>query len=122
MSQPVQNGAVLRARFQPGFLELPQVAVGFVVEGETPVGAEDRDGGRNPVERPVVGGNLTVESRLRPFQCGHVDCDACARIGQRDRHDLMRLLIALNDEAQPVVEGFAGFERALDRPPLPQFE
>src|SRR5262249_16873255 len=61
VAQSVEHGAVRWLGREPCVVELPELLVGGVEVGQRLLGAENRDGGRDAVERAVVGGGQAVE-------------------------------------------------------------
>jgi len=73
LAQAVEHGAVGRLRLQPLGVELPELAVGIVVENELLLAIEDGDRRLDAVEGAVVGRDLPFEFILHAFNRGDVD-------------------------------------------------
>ncbi len=114
-AQAVEHGAVGGAGFEPARVELPQLLERLVEEREPLFLAEDRHGRRHPVERAVVGGDLTVELALCAFDGGDVDGDAGGCILQRQHDDVVGLAFAADDQMHSLTIALAAADRGLDR-------
>ena len=84
-AQPVEHGRVCRALVEKAGVEVPQRAIGGVVEGEPPIGAEDGDTGRQLVERAPMGVDHALDLGTHGLGFGGIDADpraaAPGRIG-----------------------------------------
>ncbi len=81
-------------------VELPQLAIGLVEEHELLLRVEDRDRGRDAVERAVVGGDLAVELALRLLDRRHVDGGGGGGVLERHDRHVVRLALAADDQRQ----------------------
>ena len=85
-AQLIEHRRIGRALVEECGVELPQRAVGGVVEDQPLVGAEDRDAGRELVERaPVRVDHAGLSSARMVSGFGRVDADAGAAAAGRER-------------------------------------
>ena len=77
-AQPIEDLAVRRGGFEKRLVEVPELAVGGVVEGEPLLSVEDRDRGRQLVERAGVRLHLALEVVADAIELRNVDGDAGA--------------------------------------------
>ena len=89
--EPVEDGAQIRFRGQPGGFQLPQRRIGPVEERQISMHVEDGDGSRQGLQHFILGGGLLRMAALNRFLVGLIDGKAKRNIeavqrGFRDLH------------------------------------
>ena len=102
--QPVENCQIRRPLVEESGIELKQRAVGGVIEHQPLVGAEDRDRGRQLVERAPVRGDDACELGPDRLGLGRVDADAGGAARARDLDDIEHAPLSRDDRRQPLSE------------------
>ena len=76
LPQTIEDFSCARMRIEPRLGKPPQFDIGAVVEGELPVGAENRNRGREPVQCFGMGVQMTLQFRLGFRRRRDIDCAA----------------------------------------------
>ena len=124
-AQPVEHARIIRIGVEEGLVEAPQPPVGFVVEGEPPLGVEHGNAGGELVERAAVRFRHPRQRRVQPGHFAGVDGDAAAAPVKLERMHVKGLALAADHDRQPggigdvVVERPAQFAALVG---LQQFE
>ena len=82
-AQLVEHGRIGRRLVEEAGVEVPQRAIGGVVEGEPLIGAEDGDAGRQLIERAAMRVDQALELGAHGLDFGRVDADAGAALARR---------------------------------------
>ena len=111
-AQPVEHAGIIGIGIEEGLIEAPQPPVGFVVEGEPPLGVEHGDAGRQLVERAAMGFRHPRQRRAQPGRFAGVDGDAGAAAAELQRMHVIDAPLAADHDRQP--RGIAGV--VVERP------
>ena len=82
-AQSIEHRGIGRPLIEEAGVEIPQRPIGGIVEAQLLVGAEDRDAGRELIERAPVRLDHALELGAHQLRLGRVDGDAGAAAGGR---------------------------------------
>ncbi len=100
VAQTVEHRGVGRPLVEKAGIEVPQRAVGGIVEGELLVGAEDGDAGRKLVERAAMRLAQARELGAQALDVGRIDADAGTAAWGRHLEQIQIAAAAGDDDGQ----------------------
>ena len=111
-AEPIEHAGIVRIGVEKGPIEVPQPAIGIVIECEPALSVEYRNAGGELIERAAMCFRHPHQRRAQGIGLAGVDRDADAAAADPDRADVVNPPLAAGHDRQPRAEGL----RARQRP------
>ena len=104
-AQAVEHAGIVGVAVEKRAVEVPQPAIGIVVERQPPLAVEHRDAGRQLIERAAMRLRHPHQRRAKRGGFAGVDGDADASAADIERMDIVDAPLAADHDRQPRGEG-----------------
>ena len=112
-AQPVEHAGIVGIAVEKGAVEVPQAAIGIVVERQPPLAVEHRDAGRQLIERAAMRLRHPHQRRAQRGGLAGIDGDADAAAADIERMHVVEAPLAADHDRQPRGKGGRFIQRAV---------
>ena len=112
-AQPVEHAGIIGVAVEKDAVEIPQPAVGIVVEGQPPLAVEHCDAGRQLIQGAAMGFHHPIQCRAQRGGLAGVDGDAGAAAADIHRAHIVDAPLAADHDRQSRAEGRSALQRPL---------